>query len=178
MNKKDSLLVGLRKFLEQDLSDKSPFSHMVIAMEISDTGVPIGTAVKMKCSPILALGMIDMIRQKLDESREDVLRQLSEFEKDNMSIERDTNNLSANPYPNPFDKLLKDAKVELTSEEKEFFNDCQKRAIKALMAGNEEELDRITNELREYVEKRIAGNKPSDDSDDNTFDINDFKGNF
>jgi hypothetical protein len=178
MNKKDSLLVGLRKFLEEDYNDKSPFSHMVIAMEISDTGVPIGTAIKMKCSPILALGMIDLVRQKLDESRNDVLTQLGEFEKDNMSIERDSTNIIANPFPNPFDKILKDSRVELTIEEKDFFNDCQKRALKALMAGDEEELDKITNELREYVEKRVNKKKSSDDSDEKGFDINDFKGNF
>ena len=178
MNKKDSLLVGLRKFLEEDYNDKSPFSHMVIAMEISDTGVPIGTAIKMNCSPILALGMIDLVRQKLDESRNDVLTQLGEFEKDNMSIERDSTNITANPFPNPFDKILKDSRVELTIEEKDFFNDCQKRALKALMAGDEEELDKITNELREYVEKRVNKKKSSDDSDEKGFDINDFKGNF
>ena len=105
MNEKDSLLVGLRNYLENDYDDKSPFSHMVIAMEISENGVPIGTAIKMKCSPILALGMIDLLRQKLDESREDVLKQLGEFEKDNMLIEKDTSDLSANPFPNPFDKI-------------------------------------------------------------------------
>lgn len=178
MNEKDSLLVGLRNYLENDYDDKSPFSHMVIAMEISESGVPIGTAIKMKCSPILALGMIDLLHTKLNESREDVLKQLGEFEKDNMSIERDSSNLSANPFPNPFDKILKDSKVELTDEEKDFFNDCQRRALKALMARDEDELDRITNELRKYVEKRVNKKKSSDDSDDKGFDINDFKGNF
>jgi len=174
MNEKDSILVGIRNFLENDYDDTSPFSHMVIAMEISDTGVPIGTAIKMKCSPILALGMIDLLHTKLNESREDILKQLGEFEKENMSIERDVSNITANPFPNPFDKILKDSKVNLTSEEKDFFNDCQKRALAALMAKDEEELDRITNELREYVEKKV--NKKS--SGDKGFDINDFKGNF
>lgn len=175
MNKNDSLLVGLRKFFEEENSDKNFFSHMVIAMEVSDTGVPIGTAIKMKCSPILALGIIDLLHEKLTESRAEVIKQLQEFEKDNMSIERDSNSISASPFPNPFDKLLKDAKVELTSEERDFFNDCQQRALKALMKGDEEELDRITNELREYVEKRTSNKRSSDDKG---FDINDFKGNF
>jgi len=175
MDEKDSILVGLRNFLENDYDDTSPFSHMVIAMEISDNGVPIGTAIKMKCSPILALGMIDLLHTKLNESREDVLKQLGEFEKENMSIERDTSSLSANAFPNPFDKILKDSKVNLTSEEKDFFNDCQKRALRALMAKDEDELDRITKELREYVEKRV--NKKNS-SGDKGFDINDFKGNF
>lgn len=179
MNEKDSLLVGLRKFLEEDYNDKSPFSHMVIAMEISENGVPIGTAIKMKCSPILALGMIDLLQTKLKESREDVLMQLGEFEKDNMSTEKDISS-SNKSFQNPFDKILNDSKVELTDNEKEFFNDCQSRALKALMAGDEEELEKITNELREYVEKRLSTNKKksSDDSDDKGFDINDFKGNF
>jgi len=98
---------------------------------------------------------------------------LEDFEKSNMS-----NNMSVDKstdFPNPFDRVLKDSNVSLSNEEKEFFNDCQKRALDALRAGDEEELDRITNELREYVEKRINNKKSSDDKG---FDINDFKGNF
>jgi len=173
MDKNNSLLLDLRKFFTDEDNDKEYFSHMVIAMEVSEHGMPIGTAIKMKCSPILALGIIDLLHEKLNESRAEVIKQLEDFEKINMS-----NNMSVDKstdFPNPFDRVLKDSNVSLSNEEKEFFNDCQKRALDALRAGDEEELDRITNELREYVEKRINNKKSSDDND---FDINDFKGNF
>jgi hypothetical protein len=179
MDRNNSLLLDLRKFFTDEDNDKDYFSHMVIAMEVSENGMPIGTAIKMKCSPILALGIIDLLHEKLNESRAEVIRQLEDFEKDNMSnnmsVDKSTDSTSYNPFPNPFDKILKDSNVSLSNDEKQFFNDCQKRALDALRAGDEEELDRITNELREYVEKRINNKKSSDDKG---FDINDFKGNF
>ena len=116
MDRNNSLLLDLRKFFTDEDNDKDYFSHMVIAMEVSENGMPIGTAIKMKCSPILALGIIDLLHEKLNESRAEVIRQLEDFEKDNMSnnmsVDKSTDSTSYNPFPNPFDKILKDYKFK------------------------------------------------------------------
>jgi Mg2+ and Co2+ transporter CorA len=169
MAKHDSMLLDLRKFFEEDNNDKNYFSHMVVAMEVSENGTPIGAAVKMKCSPILALGIIDLLHDKLSEAREQVLEELKEFEKDNMSVEQEV----ISETSNPFDKVLKSAMESISDEDKAFFADCQKRAIRAIIDGDEEKLKEITDEMRKHVENKT---KKDDSSDD--FDIEDFKGGF
>ena len=169
MAKHDSMLVDLRKFFEEENNDKNYFSHMVVAMEVSENGTPIGAAVKMKCSPILALGVIDLLHDKLSEAREQVLEELKEYENENMSVEQERSSDSINP----FDKILKSAMQSISDEDKAFFADCQKRAIRAIMDGDEEKLKEITNEMRKYVENKTKKNDSSDD-----FNIEDFKGGF
>jgi len=169
MSKHDSILVDLRKFFEQENSDKNYFSHMVLAMEVSENGTPIGAAVKMKCSPILALGVIDLLHEKLNEAREQVLEELESYEKENMSVESDKHH----GFVENFDQVIKSALSSISDEDKAFFADCQKRAINALMNDDEETLKSIVNEMREYVEKKTKKNGSSDD-----FNIEDFKGGF
>jgi hypothetical protein len=74
---------------------------------------------------------------------------------------------------NPFDKVLKSALESISDEDKAFFADCQKRAIRAIMEGDEAKLKEITDEMRKHVENKT---KKDDSSDD--FDIEDFKGGF
>lgn len=170
MAKNDSMLVDLRKFFEEENADKNYFSHMVVAMEVSENGTPIGAAVKMKCSPILALGIIDLLHDKLSEARDQVLEELKEYENENMSVEKET----ISEISNPFDRVLKSALESISDEDKAFFADCQKRAIKAIMDGDEDKLKQITEEMRKHVENKTK----KDDSSEEGFDLNDFKGGF
>lgn len=169
MSKHDSMLVDLRKFFEEENNGKNYFSHMVIAMEVSENGTPIGAAVKMKCSPILALGVIDLLHEKLNEAREQVIEELESYEKENMSVESD----KQSGFVQNFDQVIKSALSSISDEDKEFFADCQKRAMNAIMNNDEETLKSIVNEMRQYVEKKTKNNDSSDD-----FNIEDFKGGF
>jgi hypothetical protein len=169
MSKHDSMLVDLREFFEEENNGKNYFSHMVIAMEVSENGTPIGAAVKMKCSPILALGVIDLLHEKLNEARKQVIEELESYEKENMS---EQSNKQSN-FANSFEDVIKKAMSSISDEDKEFFADCQKRAMNAIINDDEETLKSIVNEMREYVEKKTKNNDSSDD-----FNIEDFKGGF
>jgi len=170
MAKNDSMLVDLRKFFEEENVSKNYFSHMVVAMEVSENGTPIGAAVKMKCSPILALGIIDLLHDKLSEARDQVLEELKEYENENMSVESDrSSGLAGN-----FEQVIKSALSSISDEDKAFFADCQKRAMEAIMNSNEDELKSIVEQMRAYV----ANKTKKDDSSEDGFDLNDFKGGF
>lgn len=172
---KDSVLVDLHKMLEVDSVGKDYFSHMLVALEVSEDGTPIGAVVKMKCSPILALGVIDILHEKLSEARETVLEELENYEKANMNTQKHDHSGNDIPDENDFKAMMKHAMDSLNEKDKAFFVDSQKRAIAALLANDEKALKAIIAEMREFVERK---NKNKGDDDSTGFDMNDFKGSF
>jgi len=169
---KNSILADLHKLFEVDLKGKSYFSHMLVAMEVSEDGTPVGAVVKMKCSPILALGIIDLLHEKLSEARDQVLEQLASYEKENMQKqdcddEEDLNNPEIK-------ELIQNALQSLSDDDKEFFVDSQRRAMAALLANDEQTLKAIIAEMRAFVDSK----KKNGGNDSKDFDINDFKGSF
>jgi hypothetical protein len=171
---KDSILVDLHKLLEVDSKGKDYFSHMLVALEVSEDGTPIGAVVKMKCSPILALGVIDLLHEKLSEARETVLEELSNYEKDNMNVEKHDHSIDDSTDAGDFKSMMNKAIESISHEDREFFVDSQKRAIAALMANDEAALKAILAEMRAYVDSK----KKKGDDDSKGFDLNDFKGGF
>lgn len=170
MSDHDSVLVDLRNMLEIDGKDKNYFSHMILGVEILENGMPLGAVVKMKCSPILALGVIDLLHQKLDEARETVMQELQEYEKSAMTTESSEDDEDTGFKR--FENMMRNAAKHMSDEDRAFFADSQRRALAALLSNDEEALKDIIAEMRERLEK-----KRKDKSDDG-FDLNDFKGNF
>jgi hypothetical protein len=164
---KDSMLIDLHKLLEVDAKDKNYFSHMLLALEVNEDGTPIGAVVKMKCSPILALGVIDLLHEKLSEARETVIEELNNYEKANMGQ-------PLSEHGDDFESMIKEAAKNITEEDKEFFMGCQKRALAALMQNDEETLKSVIAEMRAYVDSK----KKKRDGDSGDFNLNDFKGSF
>jgi hypothetical protein len=148
---------------------------MLVALEVSEDGTPIGAVVKMKCSPILALGVIDILHEKLSEARETVLEELSNYEKANMNTQEHSHSSKKVSDEKDFKSMIQHAMDAFSTEEREFLVDSQKRAIAALMANDEPKVKAIIAEIREFFERK-KNNKRDDNSTD--FDINDFKGSF
>lgn len=165
MYKHDSVLLDLRNLLEVEAKDKNYFSHMILGLEVNEDGTPIGAVVKMKCSPVLALGVIDLLHQRLDEAREQVLRELESYEKAHMTTEESGD-------VDSFENMMKNAHKYLSDDDKEFFQNCQKRALDALMKNDEDTLKSIIAEMRAYVDNKKKGGSNSG------FNLNDFKGGF
>lgn len=172
---KDSILVDLHKLLEVDSIGKDYFSHMLVALEVSEDGTPIGAVVKMKCSPILALGVIDILHEKLSEAREQVLEELENYQKANMNTQEHSHSSNEVSDEKEFKSMIQHAMDSFSTKDREFLVDSQKRAIAALMANDETTLKAIIAEIREFFERK-KNNKGDDNSTD--FDINDFKGGF
>lgn len=174
MAKNNSILADLREFFKDEAA-KNYFSHVIVAMEVSEKGTPIGAAVKLTCSPILALGVIDLLHEKLSEARDAIMKELDDYEKANMSVDSSVNSINAESSIDAlFDDVIKSSLESISNEDKSFFADCQKRALDAIMNNDEDTLKAIVKEMREYVEKKTKGGDLSDDD----FDINNFKGGF
>ena len=174
----ESVLLDLRNLLEVEAKDKNYFSHMILGMEINEDGTPIGAVVKMKCSPVLALGIIELLHERLHEAREQVLKELASYEQAHMTSEMsdaDDSKEVDNEYDElkRFEHMMKNAATLMPEKDKEFFIDCQKRAIMAMLNSDEDALKAVISEMREFVKKKRDNGKSNDG-----FDINDFKGNF
>lgn len=181
----ESVLLDLRNLLEVEAKDKNYFSHMILGMEVNEDGTPIGAVVKMKCSPVLALGIIELLHERLHEAREQVLKELNSYEQAHMTHEEShmTSEMSDADDSKEVDKeyvdlkrfehMMKNAAILMSEKDKEFFSDCQKRAIMAMLNNDEDTVKAVIREMREYV-----NNKRDNGKSDNGFNINDFKGNF
>ena len=161
---KKFLLEEIREILG-DNRDKF-HDHIVLGIDSSDNGVPLGVAVKVQASPLIALGMIDLLVERLNEAREEVLEQVKQIEKQSRNIEQ------ALTTDGPMDlKKLSKLFDNMSAEDKAFFDGIHARMMEAIMKRDETAMKTILAEVQDYAKKRNK-NKGGD------FDINDFKNGF
>jgi len=163
MAKNDSVLVGLREFFNNE-EDKNYFPHMMVGLETSEEGLPIGAVIKVKASPIMTLGMVDLLHQKLDEIREEAISKLKDIEDANREESGD----------DAFQDAIRTMKENgLTDEDREFLDKAQDQALKCVLESDGEGLKKILDEIKSYAKKRTGI-----DPDSGEFNLNDFKGGF
>lgn len=165
MSETVSLLLELHDLLEKKLASKEFTPHLLVATEATEDGKPMGAVVKLKASPFMALGMIEVIMEKLAEARENVLQDLRDLEDHSA---KEGGKLSTEIINDFFDKT----KDYLSPDVKAFLEDIQKRAEKAMSENNGFELMQIMKEMREFREKYGKGGNPGG------FNLDDFKGSF
>lgn len=124
-------------------------SHLMICLEINDEGLPSGQVVKVSADPYETLGMIDVAIFKLNEIREKLHQKFKKTE--------DANRL-LNNLPKDIQKILDD------------HDDDIKKAFESNDANALEDLkNKILGSIKPDEEKN------DDDTDDDGFNINDFK---
>lgn len=161
-----------KKFLLEEIreiigDDRDKFhDHVILGVDSSDNGVPFGVAVKVQASPMIALGMIDLLVEKLTEAREEVLEQVKQIEQQSRKIEQALSNdgpMDLNKFSKLFDNM--------SAEDKAFFDGIHARMMEAIMKRDETAMRTIIQEVQDYAKKKNR-NKGGD------FDINDFKNGF
>lgn len=137
---------------------------MMVGLETNNEGLPIGAVIKVKASPIVTLGMVDLLREKLNEVREEALSRLKDIE--------DANNEESND--DEFQNAIRSMKENgLSDEDREFLDNAQDRALKCVLESDGEGLKKILDEIKAYAKKRTGI-----DPDSGEFNLNDFKGGF
>jgi hypothetical protein len=165
-----SIILDLKNLVES--KEKSYGQHMIIGIEVSDEGMPMGIVIKVKGSPIMSIGMIDLLSQKLEEARQTAYEQLEQIQNREMS---QTSVREENSTRTPMD-VVKDLETALdgfSHDDLPFLEDIQRRAKAAMEAMDKTALDAIIQEMKEYKKRKGGG---SDESPD--FNLNDFKGGF
>lgn len=167
-NKKEKFSFGKKlDKLNKEVDDKSCFDHLLLVYEVDDRGVPNSTIVKAQGSPVIVLGMIDVLLIKLESLREQVHQKI-------INAENGSKNVGG-----------------MSEEIKEKLRALEGRAKKAVEENNEEEMNNIKNEMKNIfmdvlekssedlnvdfgIEKDEDEDGPSFPGDD--FNIDDFKG--
>ena len=159
----NSLLSQLKSLLAKAENGKLK-NFMLLAIEADSSGTPLGMVIKSEGSPFTSLGMIDMLKDKLEDSRAEIFVRMEQHQVS--------------------DKELSKMPHALLSKLREF----EERARKAADAGDIDELERIKAEakivLDQIKDANSKLNDKSDDSSDDTsgpskgFNLDDFKGSF
>ncbi len=169
MAENNSVLVDMRDFFKDEES-KNYFPHMMVGIESNNEGLPIGAVIKVKASPLMTLGMADMLEKKLQEIRQEAYDRLEQIESANF----DGSGLDIKP--DDFDEALKSLQDSgLTEEDRDYLENIKIEALKCVMSQDEDGLKKLLNDLRDYARKRTG---KSGNSDSNEFNLNDFKGGF
>jgi hypothetical protein len=165
-----SIILDLKELVERE--EKEYGQHIIIGIEVSDDGMPMGIVTKVKGSPIMSIGMLDLLSEKLEEARQTAYQQLEEIQNREMSTSSKREERSAR---NPADIMadLDNVLKGFTFDDIAFLEDIQNRAKAAMEARDKDALDKILEEMRAY-KKRKGGNS----GDDPEFNLNDFKGGF
>jgi len=162
--RKKFLLEELREVIRNDRD--AYHDHIILGVDSSNDGLPYGVAVKVQASPLIALGMIDLLVEKLNEAREEVLEQVKQIENQSRKIEQ------ALTSDGPMDlKKLSKLFDNMSAEDKAFFDGIHARMMEAIMKKDEAAMKSILAEVQDYARKKNK-NKGGD------FDINDFKNGF
>ena len=166
MSEKESVLANLHALFET--SGKNFLPHILIAYEVSEEGTPIGAVVKLKCSPLVGLGIIDVLQEKLNEARQTILDEL-----DSQEVSTEEGSSAKQKIVNTgFDDIMSTFDSILSPEDKAYLEDCNRRAIEAIKSNNPGMLITVMKQMRDYIEKK-KGNTPDSD-----FNLDDFKGGF
>lgn len=161
-----------KRFLLEEIKeligdDRDKFhDHIIIGADTSVHGEPLGVAIKIQASPFVALGMIDMLTEKLNEARNEVFEQIKQVENHSRNIEKAIAGdevIDLKKFAQMFDNL--------SGEDKKFFDAIHARMMEAIMKRDETAMRAIIKEVQDYA-KNKKGNKGGG------FDINDFKNGF
>ncbi len=165
--KKVSIIEEFKNFIEKQSKDESSFyDHLILGIEVSDGGVPLGIVTKLTGSPIMSLGMIDILLEKLQDAREEVLGQIKKIEEEVKQASHIVKSDDFKNFQKTFDRM--------SIDDKDFFNDIHKRIIQALIKKDEEEMRKIMNDVKEYGRKKFG----IDFDPDSDFNLDDFKNGF
>lgn len=124
--------------------------HVLICIEADDNGIPVGSAVKVKGTPFQTLGMLDLAIRKLEEARESIHEKFETVENASRAI---------NGMPSHIvEKIRK-------------FEDEAREAVK------NNDMDKL-NALKDQIKSELGLSMNDDDSDEDGFNMNDFKGGF
>jgi hypothetical protein len=142
---KESILKKLSDLEDQNLKFNE---HVLICIEADDNGIPVGSAVKVKGTPYMTLGMIDLAMHKLQEARDSILDKFETVEQASRAI----------------NELPKDVVDKIRKFEEE--------ARDAMQRGDIAKLEQLKDEA-----KNLLGLDMDDENrDESGFNINDFKG--
>lgn len=161
-----SIILDLKTLVEKE--EKEYGQHIIIGIEVSDEGMPMGIVTKVKGSPIMSIGMLDLLAQKLEEARETAYEQLEQIQNREMSTSSMKEERSSNPLMD-----IENIMNGFGPEDLSYLEDVQRRAREAMKTMDKAALDALIQEMKDYKKK-----KGIDSGDDPEFNLDDFKGGF
>lgn len=164
--RKKCIIEELQKFVEKENGHEKFNDHLLLGISIMDNGIPSGLVSKLQANPIAALGMLDLLLEKLQQTREETLKQIENIKE---KMEESSKVMNSPDFKN-FNKIFD----KMSEHDKGFFDDIHRRMLKALMEKNEEEMRRIVDEVKAYGKKKFG----SDFDTDSGFNLDDFKNGF
>ena len=146
------LLSQLEKQIQKD--EVKLDSHLCICLEINAEGMPSAQVIKVSADPYEVIGLVEVAVNKLHEIRDNIIEKFKKSDE----VSRIMNKLPKN-LANKLDEFDEEIKNALESKDVKAMEDLKNKIMRAL--NNEDKDD-----------------KKDDDTDDNGFNINDFKSGF
>jgi plasmid maintenance system killer protein len=146
------LLSQLEKQIQKD--EVKLDSHLCICLEINAEGMPSAQVIKVSADPYEVIGLVEVAVNKLHEIRDNIIERFKKSDE----VSRIMNKLPKN-LANKLDEFDEEIKNALESKDVKAMEDLKNKIMRAL--NNEDKDD-----------------KKDDDTDDNGFNINDFKSGF
>lgn len=145
---KKSFLAQIQEIENKELEFND---HILMCIETDDNGIPVGSALKVKGTPFQTLGMLDLAIRKLEEARESIHEKF---------------------------QTVEDASRALNSMPKDVVDKIRKFEEEARDAMKNGDISKL-EELKNRVKNELGITSDDDDnSDEDGFNINDFKGGF
>jgi hypothetical protein len=155
---KKSVLDKLHDF-KKEIDQPGFNSHFLVGIDVTENGVPHASMMISKGKPFETIGMIDVLIQNLQDTKEEVIAELSQ--KNNTKTVHKLSNQIENAL-NGLPKHVRDKVI-----------DIKRRLDKAFEEQDEEALAKLRIELEQLKLDELG---PDSDDDDSNFNITDFKG--
>jgi hypothetical protein len=155
---KKSVLDKLQDF-KKEIDQPGFNSHFLVGVDVTEDGVPHASMMISKGKPFETIGMIDILIQNLQDTKEEIVSELSQ--------KNNTKTVSK------ISQQVEQAMQSLPKHIRERIMDIKKRLDKALEEQDEEALDKLKIELQSLKHDELGLDS---DDDDSNFNITDFKG--
>jgi hypothetical protein len=156
---KKSVLDKLQEF-KKEIDQPGFNSHFLVGVDVTEDGVPHASMMISKGKPFETIGMIDILIQNLQDTKEEIVSELSQ--KNNTKTVSKISNQIENAL-NSLPKHIKDKVI-----------DIKRRLDKAFEEQDEESIAKIRIELEQLKLDELGPDSNNDD--DSNFNITDFKG--
>lgn len=146
------LLSQLEKQIQKD--EIKLDSHLCICLEINAEGMPSAQVIKVSADPYEVIGLVEVAVNKLHEIRDNIIEKFKKSDE----VSRIMN------------KLPKNLASKLDEFDEEIKNALESKDVKAM--------EDLKNKIMRALDNEDKDDKKDDDTDDNGFNINDFKSGF